>query len=257
MSIRDKFILWGAAVLAAVLSALLTRWGLPIVIPPPPIVQPDPPRPGPPPEPQPNVPAAIARIQFGSAGCTTTIIGPRRGDGRYWCLTAAHCVGSVGQRGRMTTLDGRTLGVVVVALNRTSDACWLVTDSASESLPFALLAEDTPAAGSKVWHAGYGIDKPGNRESGTFVGGPDGNGQVRFRISVSPGDSGGGIVLDAQSRVLSCVCCTTNLGGVGDVWGAGPRAIAALRATAVLDEEWTPIQIPQRQPAPEEIGKKD
>src|SRR5262245_33958245 len=44
--------------------------------------------------------AAIGRIRFGNAGCTATVIYPRRSDGRWDILTAAHCTGGVGSRGR-------------------------------------------------------------------------------------------------------------------------------------------------------------
>src|SRR6185312_15261015 len=68
--------------------------------------QPEPPKPDPKPEPKPDTAKAIARIQFGNAGCTCTVIGPRRDDGSWWCLTASHCVKGVGQRGTMRMLDG-------------------------------------------------------------------------------------------------------------------------------------------------------
>lgn len=38
---------------------------------------------------------ALGRIQFVNAGCTATVVHPRRADGRWDVLTAAHCVDHV------------------------------------------------------------------------------------------------------------------------------------------------------------------
>jgi hypothetical protein len=65
--------------------------------------------------------AAIGRVRFGSAGCTAAAIHPRRPDGRWDVLCAAHCVTQVGQRGTMTLKDGRVIGVRVAAMNKSSD----------------------------------------------------------------------------------------------------------------------------------------
>ncbi len=53
-----------------------------------------------PPKPDPKPPgdgkldpvAALGRIRFGNAGCTATVIGPRRPDGKWDVLTAAECL---------------------------------------------------------------------------------------------------------------------------------------------------------------------
>lgn len=252
---------FAAAVLGGALVFLAVRGCAPVPPAPPPPVpkqpEPKPPEPPKPDVPKPDTPQAIARIQFGNAGCTTTIIGPRREDGRYWCLTAAHCVKSVGQRGTMRLLDGRTTGVQVVALDRTSDACWLVTDTNSEVFPFAYLAERSAQPGEAVWHAGYGVDRPGNREDGVVEALPDQNGQCRYRLSVSSGDSGGGICLNDKGEVLSPVCCTSRLSGVGSVWGASPESCRRLRPTVMVLDDWTPVEMPVRpEPAPAPALKK-
>ena len=99
-----------------------------------------PPAPPTPPAPEPDAPAAIVRLSLGNVGCTGTIIGPRREDGRYWLLTAAHCVSRVGQQVTARLLDGRTTAFTVAAMNRAADACWCVTETNSVEYPFALLA---------------------------------------------------------------------------------------------------------------------
>lgn len=256
MDRRQRIVDWLVAIGAAALAAFLARYGIPVPpIPPievpPPIIQLPPAPPLPPgsgPDTQPDTPRAIVRLSFGSVGCSGTIIGPRRVDGRYWVLTAAHCVNRVGQQGTMRLLDGRTGGIQVAAIDKQADACWCVTTSNSDQYPHALLADRTPAPGTPIWHAGYGTDKPGNRESGTVESGPDNNGQIRMRLSVSSGDSGGGIAITADGRIVSCVCCTTDRGRTADVWGASPEAILRLKPADTVLDDWRPIDIPVRMP---------
>lgn len=216
--------------------------------PPPPTI----PAPPPKPEPKPNPEQAIARIQFGNAGCSGAVIGPRREDGKWWVATAAHCVVGVGQRGTMRMLDGRTFGVQVAAhaprVNGIGpDACWLVTDSNTEELPFGYLADTDPEPGTKVWHAGYGVDRPGNREEGEVLAKSDSNGQIQFYLSVSSGDSGGGICMDKDGKIVATVCCTTQRGAKGYVGGAGPAALRRAKPTAMVLDDWTPSEVPIRE----------
>lgn len=232
---------WGIGIAIALLIARYAPPGTPI----PPLPIPgEPPTMPQPPAPRSNVKEAISRIQFGNSGCTATPIGQRRGDGRYWVLTAAHCVQGTGQRGRLTTQRGDQLTVTVHAVDRGADCAWLLTDSTSTDIPFAELADTLPQPGTRIWHSGYGVHIPGNREDGVFVGGPTAKGQLQFQLSVSNGDSGGAIVVDESGRVLSCVCCTTGVGVRADVWGAGPTAIRQLQQGATDDLAWTPIPIP-------------
>lgn len=197
-----------------------------------------PPPPKPPIEPPvlPKPADAIGRIQFGNSGCTATIIGPvTPTDAKLTILTAAHCV-QLGSVGKMSLKDGRVLGVTCVSRDAGSDAAWLTAIRPAGPVPYLLLADVNPAEGSDVWHQGYGIDKPNNRESGKFLGVTSDDRQCRFRLSVSPGDSGGGIILDASSRVISPVCCTTRLSGVGEVFGAMPKRSAAIRPKTTVDK---------------------
>lgn len=257
---RDRLFHLLSMFAAVALSVLGARFGVPIpppviapgTIPPPNVIVQPPPvpmnptAPEPAPRPKSDPEKAICRLSFPGVGCTATVIGPRRVDGRWWVLTASHCVKSVGQHGTIRLKDGRTTGVIVASLDRRSDCCWMTTETNAEDYPFALVADAAPKPGTKIWHMGYGVDVPGNREDGSVLDGPDQNGQLRMRISVSSGDSGGGIVCDSSGRVVSCVCCTTARGRVADVWGASPEAIARTLPTALAKDDWEPLEIPLR-----------
>jgi hypothetical protein len=177
--------------------------------------------------------------------CSGTIVGPRRADGRWHVVSAAHCFTRVGEPVQILTRDGVSVQATVSAINRSADCAILITEHYDE-LPFALVAESVPAIGSAVWHGGYGVHLPGNRESGTLLAGEDANGQLRYRLSVSSGDSGGGIIADADGRLLSPVCCTTRLAGVGDVWGASPTIIRRMIASPTEWLDLAPVPLPTR-----------
>lgn len=212
----------------------------------------EPPKVDPPAKPKADAWNALGRIQFGNAGCTATVVYPRRPDGKWDVLTANHCIEHVGigAKGSMQ-LRGRPdrLAVRVVARDATSDCAWLVTESADlGDLPFAYLAEKPADAGVKIWHGGYGVDVPGNREDGSVTRAADGNGQTEMSLSVSSGDSGGGIFRADTDEIISTVCCTTNRGSKARVWGANADSIRKLRpkATDTTGDWWTPAEVPIR-----------
>lgn len=249
MSIWDKLITAVAPALAAALLAFLLNFQKPT--PPAPV----PPTPEQPPAqmpvaptPKPDTLQAIMRISRPGVGCSATIIGPKRVDGRYWVLTAAHCTQGLNERWTGKLRNGTTVGFVIVARNTTSDWAWGITDANGEQLPFALLAEKTPPVGTPVWHAGYGVDKPGNREDGKVVSGYNSEGQVEFDLSVSSGDSGGGIVIDSDGAVVSAVCCTTGPGQRARVWGCSPESARRGQVVQTNLDEWAPLPIPTRMP---------
>lgn len=255
MTTRERWITWGLVVLSAILAAIAA--GRPIVIPPPPINLPDgQPQPAPPPsEPKPNPLGAIARIGRANVGCSATIIGPRRSDNRYWALSAAHCCQAVGERWNARLRDGRTVGLQVVNIDRKADVAWMLTDSSDTNfvLPYALLAEHTPEKNAKVWHAGFGIDQPGNVESGRLVNNQETtDGQWEYWLSVSSGDSGGAIVDDATGSVLGPVCCTTAPGHPARVWAASPAACRKQQRVNLSLDEWEPFPIPVHKPIMDE-----
>lgn len=205
-----------------------------------------------PPKPDPKPPgdgkldpvAALGRIRFGNAGCTATVIGPRRPDGRWDVLTASHCVSGVGQRGTLVLKDGRSLGLRVVSHQPTPDVAWCVTDDAAGDLPYALVANANPAVNTAIWHMGFGVDKPGNREDGTVAQAENAQGQLRMVLSVSSGDSGGGIFRTDTNEVISTVCCTSGMARSVAMWGASTEAIRKARLKADMAEAWVPIPIP-------------
>lgn len=248
VSLRDKLIIGAINLIGALIVGLLARYGIDL---PPIIIQPSPERPAPknpPPESPPSDPMnAIVRIQRTGAGCSATIIAPRRADGRYWVLSAAHCCDRLGERWVARFRDGRTTGLQVVSINKESDYCWMLTDVDSAVYPCVSIAGSDPQPGERVWHAGYGVDQPGNREDGVVSAGRNRDGQIEYRLSVSSGDSGGGIMLNGRGEVLSPVCCTTAPGKVGRVWGASPVVARAGQAVMADIGEWTPIPIPTRE----------
>lgn len=235
------------------LIVLAARFGIPpdllrpLIVPPPPPppqlvpVGPEFRQPEQPPKPQPNPTMALGQIQFGNARCTATVIGPRRSDGRWNVLTASHCIEGQPQQGTMKMKDGRTHKISVQTNNPNADYCWCVTDEDVGVLPFAVLAKSDPLPGTKVWHAGYGIHLPGNREDGIVTGGPNHRSQTEFKLSVSPGDSGGGIFRTDTGELVSCVCCTWGFAKPAPMSGASITAIRAGSPIEASDIEFDPV----------------
>ncbi|MFM7148741.1 MAG: trypsin-like peptidase domain-containing protein [Gemmataceae bacterium] len=166
-------------------------------------------KPAPPSTERPDPVGATGRLRFGNAGCTATLIGPRRDDGRWDVLTAAHCTGAVGSTGTLRLSDGRTLSVTVTARDTQADLAWLVTERVEGTLPHAVLARSVPAEGTAVWHQGFGVDRPGNRETGRILATASPRGQLALRLSVSSGDSGSGIFREDTGELVAVVCCTS------------------------------------------------
>lgn len=189
--------------------------------------------PGKPPEGKADPMNARCKILFGNAGCTATVISPRRKDGRWDVLTAAHCISKVGQKGKATMAQGKTFGVTVSAVNKTADLAWLVTDTDPGELPYAILAKELPPAGTAIWHAGYGIDRPGNVEKGKYVGPARYPGMIRVDISMSSGDSGSSFFREDNGESVGTMYGT--IGGLGH--GGSCVAAWVLRPVETSDEE--------------------
>jgi hypothetical protein len=219
----------------------------------------EPPKVDPPPAPKPKASPweALGRIQFDRSGCTATVMWPRRADGRWDVLTAEHCVSAIpiGGRGQMQLRSGASrFAVKVVAKDARSDVAWLVTESADlGDLPFAVLAAENAPRGTRVWHGGFGVDNPGNREDGEVTRADTGAGKVEMILSVSSGDSGGGIFRADTGELISTVCCTVRRGAKVEMYGGHVESIRRLRpAPAKTDvaDWWTPSEVPEV-PAPD------
>lgn len=232
------------AALTAALIALLTARQLPTPLVPP--VPPPPPAPVAPPAT--DAKDAIGRLVFSGGYCSATPITALSDGKTQTLLTASHCLKTVGEVCQFFTRGGRMVSCRVTAINREADAGLLVTELLSEPLAYLNLAATTPAAGTDVFQAGWGIDVPGNVERGHVLQRDSGQGQVIYELSVSPGDSGGGICVTASGEVLSPVCCTTNLAAVGQVWGARPEEVHKMIASPASFVDVPPSRMPARSP---------
>lgn len=174
--------------------------------------------------------AAVVKLRMGNVGCTGTVLEIRPGPGRYWILAAAHCVRK-NATGTATLSDGRQFPFKTIRTNPIADVA-LLEIAAPDGLPAAQLADREPEIGVMVWHQGLGVDKPGNRESGTVTIGPNGNGQLGFHLSVSSGDSGAAIFRVDNGQIVSVVCCTDRK----STYGGGVSEIRKLLLLAAADE---------------------
>lgn len=201
-----------------------------------------------PPENPPDAINAIGRIAMSRGYCSGTVVSPRLPNGRWTIVSASHCFDRVGEEATFIPRKGSSFRVQVQAIDRRSDIAILNTVDSHTSLAYTTVAEATPPAGTPVLHAGFGVDKPGNVERGQILAGPNEAQQVRYRISVSPGDSGGGICITEKGHLLSPVCCTTCLGCTGDVWGGSPERIRVMIAnpTAFIDLPPVPMPAPPK-----------
>jgi len=189
---------------------------------------------------------ALGRLAMSGGYCSATPITPLGSDGTQTLLSAAHCVKSVGETCQFFTRAGRMVRVSVKSINREADACLLVTEELREPLPYLLIATETPAVGTAVFHAGFGTHVPGNVERGRILQRDTGSGQVMFELSVSPGDSGGGICVDSSGRLISPVCCTTRIAAVGQVFGARPEVVLKMVLSPASFVDLPPMQMPMR-----------
>ena len=249
--LRDIVMLLGAAAIAA----FAARYGIKLPEPVPPI------QPVPTPTPKPDDPVppkkptdatpdphkAVCKIRTSVGGCSATVIGPKRADGRYLVLTASHCIRRTGEHVTMVFRDGRTAGAVVLSFDRKADWCWMITESNTDTYPYAILAESMPDNGVAIWHCGFGVDKPGNTEVGTVIGFDNTRNQTMMNLSVSSGDSGGGIFRKDDGTLISCVCCTYSSRDGGWTQGASIAAIREGIPEKVLGEEWNPVALPHNE----------
>jgi len=248
------------SLLTAILLAVVQHWfGPSVVLPPLPVPPGDKIEQTPPAPPKPSVQTqfdpsnAIHKVIMQRGYCSGTIVAHSessvlRPDKRLWVVSAAHCFGEVGNKVQHQLRDGRTLVGTVCAIDRGADCALVITDPITESfgvVPYTTVASiGSYSVGNPVWHQGFGVHIPGNKEIGKIADLTNQRGQVRYRLSVSQGDSGGGIIHDATGRLLSPVCCTTQLNAMGDVWGAAPERILRMMATPTDYVDVQPIEMP-------------
>lgn len=232
--------------LAAALAALLALLGNRQLPPPTPT---DPP-PAPPPT-TPTVPPptqdpllAIGKLVMSGGTCSATVISPPDRQGAQLLLSAAHCVQTIGETCQFYTRSGAMIACRVKAINRGPDVSILETEMLRAPLPYLHVAASTPPAGTPVMHAGFGVHVPGNTERGKVLQSNNGSGQVMFELSVSPGDSGGGICLNSEGQVISPVCCTTRIAAVGQVFGGRPEEIHRMLQLPAAFVDLPPMKMP-------------
>ena len=208
----------------------------------------EPPEPPPPPPPTVDPIQAVGRVALRGVGCSGTVVSPRRPDGRWWIVTAAHCyrnVGGVGTQGTFITRAGQPIPMTLVALDAQADIALCQTDERYESLASVHLADADPAVGTPVHHVGFGQDRPGNREDGQVIGSNQRLRQIHYRLSVSPGDSGGGILMTAGGQLLGPVCCTTCLACLGDVAAGSPTRVREMMRSPTEYLDLPPAVMPE------------
>lgn len=186
---------------------------------------------------------AIGKIAMRGGYCSGTIV-RKDGDGRHIVVSAAHCFGQVGEQASFFLRGTDTpISITVTAINRRADiAICKVSDD--RDLPWINIAEKTPAVGTPVFHAGFGVHVPGNTERGKVAAGPNRSGQVQYNLSVSSGDSGGGIAITKDKELLSPVCCTTCFSCPGNVYGGSPEEIRKMIDKPASYWDLKPVAMP-------------
>jgi hypothetical protein len=163
------------------------------------------------------------------SGCTGTVIYPRRDNGEWHILSANHCIPASNGAGTVTTVDGRKIKVTVKARDPEADVAWFETSGAPDDLAYAILSKELPAVGTEVWHAGYGVDKPGNTERGKVTGAERRDGKIEYAISVSSGDSGTGFFRADTAEVVGTLYGTEGWAGRTITVGGSCRRAWACR----------------------------
>lgn len=151
-----------------------------------------------------DVKAAIIKITSGNSMCTATVIRPRFADGRWPILTAAHCVRGVGASFTARFKDGKNVPGKVVYHSRDFDLAWGVIET-REELDSASVSPADPSEGTPVWHMGYGVDRPGNLETGRVLRHSPGGTTMYTSLAVSSGDSGSGVFRSDTNELVGVV----------------------------------------------------
>lgn len=223
----------------------------------PPITPPVPPLPPAPPAGKADPAGATGQLRVGNSGCTASVIYPRRADGKWDVLTASHCTSGPGTKGILTLKNGKMLALTVVGRYPGPDLTWFVTDQVHDDLPWVEIADENPGPGTAVYHIGYGVDRPQNREDGSVQESENPDGQSRFLLSVSSGDSGGPIFRSDNHKVVGTVCCTESKGSKVSMWACSARVIKLNRPGRATEDGWIPLPIPERSHRSKERAMRD
>jgi hypothetical protein len=231
--ITKAWLAWAIAFAASVLSSFLTGQRFPAPATPvapgmpglPPIIAPQPspvvPQPPAPPPEAPKPPVGpkvdpengIYRIHMGNSGCSASLIDWSAQHNAYLLLTAAHCISK--GTGSLIDRDGNHHTFTVVYRCKDCDYTLAILKTKT-MLNVCRLAKSDPKPGTAIWHKGFGVDRPGNVETGMVVAVPEKDDQLRMNLSASSGDSGGPILRSDTNEVISVVCCGTGM----KLWGA-------------------------------------
>lgn len=186
---------------------------------------------------------AMIKVRHGNAFCSGVHLGDVMKSGHSYYLTAAHCTGGLGSSVEVEMSDKKRITCRVVSRDTKSDIS-ICRYPATVDYPFAIVAKHLPEVGDKVWHKGFGVDRPGNLEKGEVTRANDERQQTTFRLSVSNGDSGSPIYLEASGEIVGVVCCTSGSRMYG---GNGPAVWSNLASANVQgDELIDPLPLPIR-----------
>lgn len=157
------------------------------------------------------------QLAGGGFRCTAGLV---EWKGAQFIVTAAHCVDTQVWVTPVLFSDWRK--VHFLAVDRQADVAVGMVEGRFEGLVPLRVAESLPSLRAKVWHCGMGIDRPGNVETGQFLG-VVARDCVMF-ISVSPGDSGAP-VMTGSGEMVTVVSSTEAPARMARVYGPSLRAV--------------------------------
>jgi len=162
---------------------------------------------------------AAVRVVFGDRQGSATIIGPPRPDGRWFALTAAHCIDPATRTGKLRFAGGLELVVSVVRADAITDVSLLEVHYRGQ-LPYAEVDVRVAAPGARVQHYGFGVGRARPGVVGVVDGPVIVGGSLPLIVPTLDGDSGAGVFLQPSGRLVGVVSGT--LGRVTLAPSVGP-----------------------------------
>lgn len=205
----------GAAVFLAVTAFATTADARPRrhwYQPPPPQFHPAPPTTPSPPPPENEThartrAATVAVLQAHASGTGTNIDDPDDPN-RDYVVTANHVVDRTNEPVTITDAEGRKSRGRVIARDKDADLALIQVEPPRPNRTVATIAAAPKPIGTAIYHHAHGMHRPQNLETGTVRTTYRTDGQDTFTLSVSAGDSGGGI-FDAETGELVAVIAAT------------------------------------------------